>query len=54
LGGRNASTYDLANDAFYLKYLAARLGIKSDCHFRNTVTECDRRPGIKRLGCTAK
>ena len=27
MGGRNASTYDLTNDAFYLKYLAARLGM---------------------------
>ena len=27
---------------------------KSDCHFRKTATEYDRKPGIKRLSCTAK
>ena len=30
MGGRNASTYDTTNDAFYLKYLAARLGAFSN------------------------
>ena len=27
---------------------------KSDCHFRKTATEYDRKPGIKRLSCAAK
>jgi hypothetical protein len=26
----------------------------SDCHFRKTATEYDRKPGIKWLSCTAK
>jgi hypothetical protein len=26
----------------------------SDCRFRKTATECDRKPGIKWLGCTEK
>jgi hypothetical protein len=27
---------------------------ESDCHFRKTCTEYDRKPGIKWLSCTAK
>jgi hypothetical protein len=27
---------------------------KSDCHFRKTATDYDRKPGTKRLSCTAK
>ena len=27
---------------------------KSDCHFKKTATEYDRKPGIKWLSCTAK
>jgi hypothetical protein len=27
---------------------------KSDCHFRKTATEYDRKPGIQRLSCTAR
>jgi hypothetical protein len=27
---------------------------KSDCRFRKTATDYDRKPGIKRLSCTAK
>jgi hypothetical protein len=26
----------------------------SDCHLKKTATEDDRKPGIKRLSCTAK
>jgi hypothetical protein len=26
----------------------------SDCQFRKTATEYDRKPGIERLSCTAK
>jgi hypothetical protein len=26
----------------------------SDCHFRKPTTEYDRKPGVKRLSCTAK
>jgi hypothetical protein len=26
----------------------------SDCHFRKTATECDRKTAIKRLSCTEK
>jgi hypothetical protein len=28
--------------------------VTSDCHFRKTATEYDRKPGIKWLRCTAK
>ena len=27
---------------------------KSDCHFRKTATDYDRKPGIKWLGCAVK
>jgi hypothetical protein len=33
---------------------AVCIGVISDCHFRKTVTEYDRKPGIKRLSCTEK
>jgi hypothetical protein len=28
--------------------------VVSDCHFRKTATEYDRKPGMKWLSCTAK
>jgi hypothetical protein len=31
-----------------------RGGDTSDCHFRKTATNYDRKPGKKRLNCTAK
>ena len=34
--------------------LAVAVRDKSDCHFRKAATEYDRKPGIKRLSCTAK
>jgi hypothetical protein len=30
------------------------LRVITDCHFRKTATEFDRKPGIKWLSCTAK
>ena len=32
----------------------ARRRDKSDCHFRNTDTEYDGKPGVKWLSCTTK
>ena len=37
-----------------LLYVAGAVRDKSDCRFRKTSTEYDRKPGIKRLSCTAK
>ena len=44
----------LAAAALRLKEFTAEGRGKSDCHFRKTATEYDRKPGIKWLSCTVK
>jgi hypothetical protein len=38
----------------YIDVTDGALRVISDCHFRKTATEYDRKPGIKWLSCTEK